>query len=63
MQLVPLYSSGVALLRELFEYGGVEVSEWVNLGEDEDVDAQLVALHRQDAQSDRGIGAAAGGGR
>jgi UDP-N-acetylmuramyl-tripeptide synthetase len=43
MQLVPLYSSGVALLRELFEYGGVEVSEWVNLGEDEDVEVSGIA--------------------
>jgi hypothetical protein len=34
---------GVALLRELFEYGGVAVSEWVSLGEDEDVEVSGIA--------------------
>ena len=34
---------GVALLRELFEYGGVEVTEWMNLGEDEDVEVSGIA--------------------
>ena len=34
---------GVALLRELFEYGGAEVTEWVNLGEDEDVEVSGIA--------------------
>ena len=34
---------GVALLRELFEYGGVEVQEWVNLGDDEDIEVSGIA--------------------
>ena len=34
---------GVALLRELFEYGGVDVSEWMHLGEDEDIEVSGIA--------------------
>ena len=34
---------GVALLRELFEYGAVDVTEWIELGEDEDVEVSGIA--------------------
>ena len=34
---------GVALLRELFEYGGVDVEEWRHLGEDEDIEVSGIA--------------------
>ena len=34
---------GVALLRELFEYGGVDVAEWMHLGEDEDIEVSGIA--------------------
>jgi hypothetical protein len=34
---------GVALLRELFEYGGVDVQEWRHLGEDEDIEVSGIA--------------------
>ena len=34
---------GVALLRELFAYGGVDVEEWRHLGEDEDIEVSGIA--------------------
>jgi len=34
---------GIALLRELFEFGDVAVNEWTHLGEDEDVEVSGIA--------------------
>ena len=33
----------VALLRELFEYGGVDAKQWMHLGEDEDIEVSGIA--------------------